>query len=335
MNDNLIKRYWPFYAGQMEKRAGGWNNTTYFVCGDRGKGVLRIYETHKEQEKIRFEHFVLEQLQRQPLRFKVPVPVQTLAGDTIVQLEDGSGKLACLFEYIEGTHAPNDTLTFARSFGEAAAELSAALASMQLEMPPVYPSYYELGQSYPLCDVETVSRFCAYPAAAFMDLREELLALCTEYGTILHSLDRLRKLPHQLVHGDLNASNLLLDRNDPHKVTALLDFEFCTWDVRVMEAAVILSGLLGHEQEREAVRQFCAGYAGQIRLYPEEIHVIPVLIRLRKIDVFLHFMSRYLNGTDGPEVLHQQVRLLASDLKRLDLGVTWLEQELSCLASSQ
>lgn len=335
MITELIRCYWPAYCGRLEKYPGGWNNTTFFVEGNRYKGIFRIYETHKDREKIRFEHAVLEALQHQPLSFKVPVPVRTSDGDTLVQLGADGGKYACLFDYIEGARAADNEMRFIRSFGEAAAELTAALASIRLEIPVIYPPYYELGESYPLCSFETVNRFCGQPDEPFKDLYDELQVLCSGFESILCSLEDIRKLPHQLVHGDLNGSNLLLAPDDPHTVTALLDFEFCTWDVRVMEAAVILSGLFGTDKEKEAVRQFCLGYAGRVQLDPEEVQTIPVLMRLRKVDVFLHFMSRYLNGTDGPDVLQQQVRLLADDLKRLNHSSEWLEEELYCLSQSQ
>ncbi|MFB5674053.1 phosphotransferase [Paenibacillus terreus] len=95
MINELIRRYWPAYSGRLEKRPGGWNNTTFFVEGNRYKGIFRIYETHKDHEKIRFEHAVLEALQHQPLSFKVPAPVRTADGDTLVQLGADEGKYPC------------------------------------------------------------------------------------------------------------------------------------------------------------------------------------------------------------------------------------------------
>ncbi|MNC75560.1 hypothetical protein D3C75_1271160 [compost metagenome] len=49
---------------------------------------------------------------------------------------------------------------------------------------------------------------------------------------------------------------------------------------------------------------------------------------LRKVDVFLHFMTRYLNGTDAPDVLRQQTQFLAADLHRLTNGIVWIEEVL-------
>ncbi|MNF14314.1 hypothetical protein D3C80_2164870 [compost metagenome] len=41
---------------------------------------------------------------------------------------------------------------------------------------------------------------------------------------------------------------------------------------------------------------------------------------LRKIDVFLHFATRYQEETDEISVLHEQTRLLSADLIQLSAG---------------
>lgn len=75
------------------------------------------------------------------------------------------------------------------------------------------------------------------------------------YEEITDSLHALEEMPHQLVHGDLNASNLLVMDSGHSQVAALLDFELCTLDVRVMEPAVILSGFLGQPEETKLKRR--------------------------------------------------------------------------------
>lgn len=318
-------------SGTIQKGTRGWNNTTYFIKNKAQSCVLRIYDTHRDRDKIKFEHAVLESLQAEKLSFKVPSLVRTLTGETIVQVEDGTGRYACLFEYIEGESPVDRSSMMIYSFGEAAGKLSTTLAKINPTGVPVYRPYYELEQSYPKCEREVVMDFCENPPEAFYDLRQDLHTLGEAYEDICNSLASLAELPKQLVHGDLNESNLLVDSKDAGKVTALLDFEFCTWDVRAMEPAVIISGFLGHEEDVNAVRHLCSAFGKQVRLLPEEIAAIPVLITLRIVDVFLHFMSRYFNEIDESSVLRQQVQMLTADLKKLSQSETWLEKELSLL----
>lgn len=323
----IVSQYFPNWDGSMIEGSGGWNNTTYFIHQDTRRYVLRIY-AHGDRDVIAFEHAVLESLQLKQLSFKVPVPVKSITGESIVSVEDGiAGRCACLFTYIEGLRPAEGDRRAVYSFGQSTAELSIALMTIRLDIKPVYRPYYELQHSYPSCNHGLVQSFCNSPPDEFTDLQEELYRLGRAHDEIYEQLSGLEKLPQQFVHGDLNFSNLLVDESDPSSVIALLDFEFCTWDVRAMEPAVILSVLLGTEDEdgRKAVEQFCKGYGSKIKLTEEELNAIPVLMRLRKIDVFLHFMNRYLNGTDELQVLRHQIRALAADLLRLVKGMTWME----------
>ncbi|GIP59258.1 phosphotransferase [Paenibacillus sp. FSL W8-0186] len=327
----ILEQYPPEYNGRIQQGASGWNNTTYFVEGRSRRSVLRIYETHQDLEKIRFEHIVLQALNdERTLNYQVPRPVRTNSGETTVRLEDGTGRYACMFEYIEGTRLQGDESTAAQSFGEAAGEMLSRLAEIDPGMQPSYRPYYELPQSYPICTREAVLEFCQQPPPPFMDLREPLGELGLAYQGVLERLDGLEKLPQQLIHGDLNYSNLLVSEDDPAQVTALLDFEFCTKDVRAMEPAVIISGLLGQgeDKDREAVNRFCQGFGSRVRLTGEELEAVPVLLRLRQIDVFLHFMSRFLQGTDGPEVLREQIRSTSAGLRQLERHGEWIKESL-------
>ena len=331
MIEAMIRKHWPVWSGTIREGVGGWNNTTYFIENKERSGVLRCYDTHRDSEKIEFEHAVLELLQHESLSCKVPVPIKTLDGGTIVRVEDGSERFACLFEYIEGVSPKESSAIIAYSFGKVAGELSATLATIIPGISPAYRPYYELQNSYPICTREVVNDFCENPPEAFDDLRQDLHILGVAYKEICDSVAGLEKLPQQLVHGDLNESNLLVHWDNTDQVIALLDFEFCTLDVRAMEPAVVISGLLGHTEEIESVRHFCTGFGNRVSLFPEEIAAIPVLMRLRKIDVFLHFMSRFFEGTDKPEVLREQVCSLVADLNHLEMSRTWMEVELSLL----
>lgn len=282
--------------------------------------MLRIYNTHRDRDKIEFEHTVLQKLMKLSLPFRIPVPILSSTGETLVQLKEGGGKFACMFQYIEGDSPGEKQSGYYESFGNAAGTLSAVLAKVNPGLSPVYRPYYELRQAYPLCTGTVIRQLCLTPGEPFSGLVQELWLLYMAYEKIADLLTELEGLPHQLVHGDLNASNLLVEAHDHRQVAALLDFEFCTFDVRAMEPAVVLSGLQGHTGEQTAVRDFCRGFSRRVRLTEAEIKAIPVLMLLRKVDVFLHFVTRYLEGTDEAYVLQEQVKQLSADVTRLSAG---------------
>lgn len=327
---------WTVSEGQS-----GWNNTTRFMANEEGeKLVLRVYETHRDAGKVRFEHAVLRALNGADLPFAVPRPIAAPDGRTYVRLSDGTERLACAFPYLEGERPPERESGAAYAIGAAAAWLSAALADTRPDEPPAYPPYYELDRAYPLCTEERLEALCAAPPEALAAEAGRLRTLAGALRDIRAALPRLRELPHQLVHGDLNASNLL---GTAERVTAVLDFEFCTRDARAMEIAVLVSGYVdeaskpsngdeldaredagsepgGDEIEpslrlaEEALRSFGANR----KLTPAEADAVPLLVRLRKLDVFLHFLSRYWDGVDGADVLAAQLRSAERGLARLD-----------------
>lgn len=327
MAKKMVRKFWPGWEGEAREGASGWNNTTRYLENNGRSCVLRIYETHREEDKVAFEHDILMKLASEQLSFQIPSPVKTPEGTTIIRMEDGSGRFACLFEYIEGVSPKPEAFRAAYSFGLAAAELSGALAKVSPSLEPAYPPYYELGRAYPLCTPEVVQRFCEQPEDVFADLEEPLRLLREACMEVFDRMGELEQLPRQLIHGDLNPSNLLVDAHQPDQVCALLDFEFCTMDIRVMEPSVILADLIGSGSKEQA-EQFCAGFGSRLRLSSQEVAVIPMLLRLRKVDVFLHFISRYLNGTDRPEVLRAQITAQAAGLRELRKDTLWLRDLL-------
>lgn len=308
----------------------GMNNTTVRIMAGGKPYILRIYNTHGDLDKACFEHAVLRKLAqwKPPLQFKVPEPVPSVTGETVVRLQQ-SGKLAALFVYIEGRRPELSDPMEAEAFGAATGELMGAMAGIgevwEGGMEPRYPPYYELGSAHHRCSLEEVARLCAEPPEEFrgMEERENLRFLSGEIGRIREELAGLSRLPHQLIHGDLNATNALAHPDG--SMAALLDFEFATVDLRAMEPAVCLWGLVpaaqslvregDEERVWESLRAFWRGFRRYVQLGPEEIAVLPVLMELRSLDVFLHFLGRFLDGVDAPDVLSGQIPDTASRMK--------------------
>lgn len=307
---------------RIEQQGSGMNNTTSFIEADGDQYVLRIYETHREVEKVQYEHAVLLSLAGQELPFQTPIPVRARDGKTYVHTPDG--KLAAMFRYLEGERPRLADESAWQGFGEAVAWLSSALAEVRLEETPVYRPYYEIEHTHPRCGLDDAIRFCINPSEEFSSekLTESLkyIASCLQSVEGKHPL--LQTLPHQLIHGDINASNMLADSSD--KLVAVLDFEFVTWDLRVMEIAVCLSDLIDPEQDQRAmwdkVKALLAGYCGKIALTVEEIQVLPTLLLLRRLDVFIHFLGRYWDGVDSVEVVQRQILSTYETAKWLEVN---------------
>ncbi|RTE07084.1 phosphotransferase [Paenibacillus whitsoniae] len=319
---NELPAFWfPQRTWTLREGVGGMNNTTRFVEVDGATYVLRLYETHRDRNKIAFEHRVLLELGRQQhaLDFAIPQPLKRPNGETMVTLP--GGKLAALFTYTEGENPGAFALSQLPYIGKAVGQLSAALSRIELDVKPEYAPYYEIEQIHPRCTPDAIRAFCEQPPGPFAKQKGELAYIFARYMAIYEAIPFIRSLPHQLVHGDINGSNMLIDEEG--QLAAILDFEFVTRDVRVMELAVCLSDLIDPSRSESELRHqcdaFCAGYRQHIQLSHAEMRVLPLLIELRRLDVFIHFLGRYLDQVDSQAVLIDIIQSTHEKTKWLQL----------------
>ncbi|MEI7024245.1 phosphotransferase [Paenibacillus sp. y28] len=304
----------------------GRNNTTRFIDTAQGTLVLRIYNTHRDESKVRYEHAILLELASQRISLQTPVPVLLPDGGTILYLDGGETpgeerppQLAALFHYIEGRNPELRAEAEFADFGRATGLISNTLARIQTEAEPSYRPYYEIEHAHPGCPPELALRFCQEPPQPFMPLQRQLERIGSQLDSLITRLPELAQLPHQLVHGDLNVSNILAGERGG--ITAFIDFEFVTRDIRVMELAVCLSDLIRDEPDQEqrwtGIAAFLTGYRQFVSLEAREIEALPLLLRLRRLDVFVHFLGRYMEKVDPPEVLADMTARCAQQLEWL------------------
>ncbi|MBD0380261.1 phosphotransferase [Paenibacillus sedimenti] len=325
----LPERWFPNQTWTLRTGEGGMNNTTRFVEVNGISYVLRVYETHRDLDKIHYEHAVLRALSAQKLPYRLPVPIQLPSGKTVVEVDSGQGKLAALFTFTDGCNPTWEHPWQMLPFGEAVGRLSQVLVTIQVGLKPVYPPYYEIEHIHPRCTPEAIDAFCMAPPEPFRALQSTLLYIRERFAAFYNEIPQLKKLPHQLVHGDINGSNMLIDEDG--RIAAVLDFEFVTEDVRVMELAVCLSDLIDPALPEEELERRCSafykGYRAFIDLHEEELRLLPMLIELRRLDVFVHFLGRYLDGVDAQSVL---VDIIHSTAEK----VQWLQEHGSKLLLS-
>lgn len=332
--DRMLGFYFPDGGWQwIEMQGSGMNNTTRFVEASGERYVLRVYETHRDAEKVLYEHAVLTGLAESDLPFKIPLPVRSSEGQTVVRTSDG--KLAALFRYIEGRTPSLSERAALRSFGGCIARLSTAMADLKIDLAPAYRPYYDIEHTHPRCGIDELTRFCLDPSEEFKsdEILQALEAIALGLDSFRLKLPDLKALPHQLIHGDLNASNALADPDG--KITAILDFEFVTRDLRVMELAVCLSDLIRPEHSDERmwtrIEALVEGYASHGILTKDEIDTVPTLLLLRRLDVFIHFLGRYWDRVDGIQVVNDQIQNAYAMMKWLEAHEEKLLASLQCL----
>ncbi|WP_186328658.1 phosphotransferase enzyme family protein [Bacillus sp. X1(2014)] len=309
--EEIVPLYFPFENWEIVPGPSGKNNTTLFILANNEKYVLRIYQTHQDKDKVNYEHAVLLALIERPFSFSIPVPMKTIDGQTIVKTK--SGNLAGVFKFINGTNPALEDLDQIYSFGKAAGQLTAELAEVNVNQPPVYRPYYDMNSTHPRCSLDQIKVFSLNPPEDFVELTQELLIIYKQLVSFQDSVSFLKSLPHQLVHGDLNATNILSGGDG--KISAILDFEFVTHDLRMMEVAVAMSDFIDDEEDEtiifKKITAFLTGYGSRINLTKGEIHALPLLIRLRSLDVFIHFLGRYWDEVDSIDTVKKYIRKAA------------------------
>ncbi|MFC5648476.1 phosphotransferase [Paenibacillus solisilvae] len=298
------------------KEESGMNNTTRMIYSGKDKYVLRVYDNHRDVGIVQIEHQLLDKLQLAGLPFQVPMPVANLNGSTITISPDG--KLAALYAYIEGERPSSSTDRHVEALGAAAGALSNAMSHLEMdrEIRPVYKPYYEFEQSHAAMTNEKLERLSQ--ASEVLSKREaELSLLFAERARLAALRTLMADMPHQWIHGDIVFNNSLVHEN---RISGVLDFEFSTIDLRAMELAVVLAEFPNEDYSRalEQIALFCRGFGSSVKLTKVEIGQLSDLVKLRMLDVFLHFAARYSEGLDGEPVWDHQIQRAAYVCKWLD-----------------
>lgn len=307
------RKFLPEGNYHFKPTSGGVNNIVAYVEDDRSHQtyILRVYNNGNDSHRVRFEHSILQQLNKMNLSFRIPTTVPSLeTGSPHVLLSNGAE--ASLFEIIPG-QLPK--LTKVREIGLASGELCSAMSKVQLDLPSPNPPYYDLYKVHHAVTREAF--FQRIEESDFDDIRDTTNALKREIIYLEELIQRLLSLnlPKQLIHGDLHYDNVLVVEDG---VSGLLDFEFCAYDWRAMELAICLSKYAGEKNAWEYFDQFIEGFMQQGELNDLEISVIPDLINLRILSNVIYFVGRSLAKED-------QISTLTTRAKNYLARIEWIK----------
>ena len=303
---SLLAR-WGIPAGAAVARTDrGTNNRTLRVTAGDRRWFLRISQ-NLSAAQVRAEHRLLARLAGAGLPFAVPAPVPLPDGSTVADTPEGP---ATLCGWIPGVRPDLSHEPALESFGRAAAELSDALATV----PP---------QDTP-CDWKGGPLQAPLDGAA---LARDLLAAgldAGQVGVLRDGTDRASaawegiagRLPTQVVHGDLAASNMLVSP-DTGAVTGVLDFELVGHWIRAIEltVALALSGAAhGPGWPRRAAAVARGGAWGE-RLTAAELAALPDLIVVRAAGSMLWRAGRWRRGQSSLADVTDRLDGLAETLR--------------------
>lgn len=283
----------------IENLESGMNNTTRIISSGDKRYVLRIYNNHKDTDIVRLEQEILSELQQEELPFLVPVPLRNKRGETISIAPDGT--LSALFHYIDGERPSSANLAHVYALGVTAAKLSRALAAIRPTRKAQYSPYYRLEETYAPMDGK-IFLAMAERSAELTARKVSFEALQAEREQLAEACAEFEQWPMQWIHGDLVFNNTV---SQDDRIIGVLDFEFATMDVRAMELAVIVVDLIKPNDValHEKVKLLLNGYQDTNPLTGRELKILPLLMKLRLLDVALHFAGRLRDQLDHADVL--------------------------------
>ncbi|WP_161605975.1 phosphotransferase enzyme family protein [Microlunatus speluncae] len=279
----LVARHWSIGPARLTGPQRGTNNLTRIVTTDRAVGVLRVYR-NLDQERVAREHRLLARLASAGLPYRIPRPVPTGSGATLVASPWGAISLS---DWIDGRRPDLERPGAARAAGRALARLDLALAAVPEPDAPFDWLGPDIGRATIDPGLVTALADAGLPGAQVAWLRQRTGPPA-----------RPAELPVQIIHCDFGASNLLVTDDD--QLSGVLDFEVAGRDLRINDLAITLfqSGLLDGPDWPARTAELLIGYAEVITPDPAEIMIIPSLIAARALGTVGWRATRWRTGLD-------------------------------------
>ena len=258
-------------AGTARKLGGEKDSNHYLRLPSGAEYLLKISHPSEPIENIVFQTRALTHI----AAVAPEIPVPRLHADADGRLmrrwgDEAGGRICRLFDWLPGTllrsAEPSDRQAFA--LGSILARLAAALQSC-----PGHPSSRPL---WDLCETARLSGLlCHVPAERRNAVRR---ALDIYQSDLVGELGKVR---HQLVHNDLNPSNVLVADDDPCLVTGILDFGDLSHTALVNDVAIAASyQVLAADPLRRSVG-LVRGYCSVLPLLGSELEILAKLIMTR------------------------------------------------------
>ena len=239
--------------------------------------VLKIANLAEPRAVTDFQIQALLHLSRIGTVFAVPSVVPTHDGEYLISVSDDNGTSYStrLLTWLDG--AP---LQYAEGTRNMAAQTGACLA----ELGHALRNFEHPASDYPLLwDIRNAGHLVELlPYVGDSGLR----SVCEERLTYFDASvrPRLTDLRMQVVHNDLNPSNMLVAADDVNRLTGIIDFGDIVYTQLINDVAVAAAYFCRLEEDpyREVV-DFLSNYVATVPLTDEEIDILPDMILTRHL----------------------------------------------------
>ncbi|GCE09717.1 phosphotransferase enzyme family protein [Dictyobacter aurantiacus] len=329
MDVSAICATWPIQGPcSLTPLTGGTNNHVWRLDAADGHAyTLRVSPGETHLPRLRYEMTILQALSIQDLPFLLPLPIHAYCGDLLVplMLDNSKTGIATLAPFLPGIVSRKSTPAKASAAAHTLAILDQALAAVPDQSTPqeiqVLVPFGRLEERNPqIPDVGKALESLPLERQQIRKMQDILIAHQDSVEELYESL------PQQLLHRDLDTSNILFDEQE--HVTAVLDFEFAARDIRALDLSVSLTwwpvSRLGTGNEWEIIDSLGRSYMDVLPLEEDELRAIPAMMRMRQFASLQHRIGRYQDGLETDAAIQDNI---AFALWRLD----WLESQQETL----
>jgi homoserine kinase type II len=286
----LVNEYGLGGVSSVRKAERGAVNENWIVRTATGTVVVRRVSKSRTLDDIRFEHSFIRALDRGGFPYRLPQPLRTRAGRSIVAK---NGRYVWLYPYI-GSSDPRprrEAIIPQMAHALAAAHKSARGFSLRwrntnpvvLEHPAFFYSLRRL--QLRIADAEgEPHRFFRAHVQECIGILEKFR--CTRYAA----------LPRLPIHADMCRENMIFSRE---RLRGVIDFGHCCSDTAIRDITIALRyecSRNGFKLDLHEARRFLKFYHEMNRLTREETDLIPAIAISESADMFRWKMFELITG---------------------------------------
>jgi homoserine kinase type II len=278
----LVNEYGLGGVRSVRKPQGGAVNENWIVRTAKGTVVVRRVTKSRSLNDILFEHSFIRALERTAFPYRLPKPLRTRAGRSVVAM---NGKYLWLYDYIEGSSSrpPRNIVVPQMAHALASAHKAACRFSLRRMNAPPHPLEHPwLLHSLRRLQLEVADHQGAHHRFFRAHVQECIGILeqfrCTRYSA----------LPRLPIHGDMCRDNLIFSEG---RLRGVIDFSHCCSDTAIRDVTIALRHECTSQSDcvsldLNAARQFLDVYHEINPLTREEIDLIPAIAVAELADLF-------------------------------------------------
>jgi homoserine kinase type II len=286
----LVNQYGLGGVSSVSKAESGAVNENWIVRTTTGTVVVRRVSKSRTLDDIRFEHSFIRALSRKGFPYRLPKPLRTRGGRSVVAK---NGSYVWLYPYIEGSNSRPRRNTIIPQMAHALATAHKAARRFPLQRwnaPP--PALEHPSLLHALRGLQfKFARAQDEPHRFFRAHVQECIGILEKFRCTRYSA-----LPRLPIHGDLCRENLIFLGE---RLRGVIDFGHCCSDTAIRDVTIALGYECtedGFTLDLHAARRFLEVYHEITPLTVEETDLIPAIAIAEAADLFRWKIFEFFTG---------------------------------------